>query len=243
MMRITPESLYQQAGTLVQSMPELAMDGELSQDKLQWLGKLAALLQEAGEFADLADLKTTMHPYIIGANRSYHSSRIYAIMFRLLAISELRAPTASQGAFIPAGNQFDGLAAVGKILQGSTVDVLIVDPYMDEKALTTFAVLAAENVTIRLLADAAHAKPAFKPAVTTWAEQYGVKRPVEARLASARTLHDRLLITDNQDAFTLGQSLNAFAVRAPTSILKADHETAGLKVAAYTTIWRSADPL
>ncbi len=243
MMMITQESLYQQVGALVQSMPNLVVKGSLPQDHLKWLGKLAALLNESGELADLVDLKTIMQPYTFGANREYNSVRIQAIAYRLLAIAEVKAPAASQGSFIPAGNTFDGLAAIGKLLQAATSVVLIVDPYMDEKTLTTFAVLAPEGVSIRLLADSAHVKPSLKPAATAWAAQYGSNRPVEAKLAPAKTLHDRLIITDNQNAYTLGQSLNAFAVRAPTSILKADPETAALKVEAYATIWDGAGSL
>jgi hypothetical protein len=243
-MNITPESLYQQVGALVQSMPTtLAVTGTNYEMIYRWTGQLAALLEEAGQIADLVTLRAAIEKYPIPITRKGAELQFMAIAFRLLAIAELRAPAASQGTFIPAGNQFDGLAAVGKILQGATSDVLIVDPYMDEKALTTFAVLAPEGVTIRLLADAAHVKPALKPATTTWGAQYGTKRPIEARLAPAKTLHDRLVVADNQNAYTLGQSLNSFAVRAPTSILKADPETANLKVAAYATFWNSAGPL
>lgn len=243
-MPISSESLYQQVGALIQSMPPtFNVDGVIAPSIHRWLGQLAALLDAAGQIADLVYLKATIDSLQMPARRAGADGRIRAVAYRLLAVAELQAPAAVQGTFIPAGNQFDGLAAVGKLLQSATAEVLIVDPYMDEKALTTFAVLAAENVTIRLLADAAHVKPSLKPAASAWAAQYGGKRPVEAKLAATRTLHDRLVITDNLNAYTLGQSLNAFAVRAPTSILKADPETASLKVAAYATIWQSAIPL
>jgi len=46
-------------------------------------------------------------------------------------------------------------------LKGATKDVLIVDPYMDERAVTDFAVLApGKGVTVRLLAPMATRKPA-----------------------------------------------------------------------------------
>ena len=71
---------------------------------------------------------------------------------RALAVAEMRAPVSAQGAFIAAGNSFDAFAAVGKVLATATGDILIIDPYLDEKALTDFAPLAHEGVSIRLLA-------------------------------------------------------------------------------------------
>jgi hypothetical protein len=41
-------------------------------------------------------------------------------------------------------------------------------------------------------------------------------------------------------AAVLTQSLNAFATRAPASIVRVDEETALLKIAAYQAIWATA---
>jgi hypothetical protein len=67
---------------------------------------------------------------------------------------------------------------------------------MDEKALTDFAPLAPEGVTIRLLSDQREHKPSLPPATERWKGQHGQKRPLEVRLAAPRTLHDRLIIID-----------------------------------------------
>jgi hypothetical protein len=68
-------------------------------------------------------------------------------------------------------------------------------------------------------------------------------RPLEIRLAPARSLHDRLIIVDGAQAWTLTQSLKDFAARSPATIVKVDGETAGLKICAYDAIWRGAAPL
>jgi hypothetical protein len=73
--------------------------------------------------------------------------------------------------------------------------------------------------------------------------QYGTPRPLEERLTPARSLHDRLLVVDGTSVWTFGQSLNAIAVRAPTSLVRVDSETAALKVAAYSDMWAAATPL
>jgi hypothetical protein len=135
------------------------------------------------------------------------------------------------------------LAAVGKVLQTAKTSVLMVDPYADEKALTEYALLAPPAVTVRLLADAADHNPTLKPAAQRWVQQFGQTRPLDARLAPAKTLHDRLIVIDEAVVWSLGQSFNKLAERAHTSLVRMDAETGGRKVAAYALIWQAATPL
>jgi hypothetical protein len=135
------------------------------------------------------------------------------------------------------------MAAIGKVLQTATRDVLIVDPYMDEKALTDFAPLTQETVAIRLLADQHSHKPTLRPAQQRWTSQYVASRPLSVRLALARVLHDRLIIVDEAQTWVLTQSLNAFAARSPAAVVRADDETSTLKQDAYSVIWDAATPL
>jgi hypothetical protein len=171
------------------------------------------------------------------------SNKVAQIVHTVLARFELIAPIAAQGAFIPAGNSFDALAVLAKVLGSANADALIVDPYMDEKTLIEFLPSTRESVAVRLLADAANAKASLKPAVIRWQTQYGGKRPLDARIASARSLHDRVIIIDHKTAYTLTQSLNAFATRAPASVVRVDDETGQLKIGAYADIWKAATPL
>ncbi len=69
------------------------------------------------------------------------------------------------------------------------------------------------------------------------------RRPLQAKLAPERTLHDRLIVIDQKDAFVLTQSFNALAARSPASLVKSDAETAALKVASYEAIWSAAAAL
>ena len=152
-------------------------------------------------------------------------------------------PIASDGAFIGAGNVLDAFAAIGSVLESAKTDVLIVDPYMDEKALTEFAHLVPAGISIRLLADAQNHKPTLAPAAKRWVAQYGRARPLEVRLSPARSLHDRLVVVDGKEVWVLTQSLNAFAARAPASIVRVDAETGGLKIAAYQGLWQGAQSI
>ena len=117
---------------------------------------------------------------------------------------------------------------------------MIVDPYLDEKALIDFAPLAVENVSVRLLGDVQDSKPTLQPAKTRFSTQYGASRPIEVRLSPHKLLHDRLIIVDEQTVWSLTQSLNAFARRSPASIIKVDPDTTPLKIAAYDGFWQAA---
>ena len=75
-------------------------------------------------------------------------------------------------------------------------------------------------------------------------QQYGVKRPLEIRIAPPRKLHDRHIIVDGTDVWTLGQSFNALAQHSPTGITKTvDPQTAADKREAYEDIWKTAVPM
>ena len=141
-------------------------------------------------------------------------------------------PGAAKGSFIHAGNVFDAMMALGDVLRSAKEEVLIVDPYMDETALSDFVLMIPEQVQIRLLSDAHSVKPTLRPACNRWAQQYGILRPLTAKLAPARTLRDRVIIVDGDAAYVSTQSLNAIAARAPASIIPVDDEMAKLKAQA-----------
>jgi len=153
---------------------------------------------------------------------------------------EFRIPAGIQGSFIPVGNAFDAIRALSDILKRASSDVFIVDPYMDECALIDVAVLSEESVPVRLLSDTATVKPSFKPAVNAWKSQYQSTRPLEARLAAAKTLHDRLIITDRSVVWVLTQSLKDLAKRSPATLTAVPAEAAALKIPAYEAIWSAA---
>lgn len=242
----SPEAIYQQIGELVRTPPVLVPRQSLTPEQLLWLGRATALVAATGEITDVTLIRhhsEHLSPRYSDNNRFAAREQIMNALYRALAWAELRAPVGMQGAYIPAGNVFDALAAVGRVLQSATADVLIVDPYMDANALTDFAVLALESVQVRLLTDEAGVKPGLRPAAQQWAAQHSSRRPLEVRKTPPRALHDRLIIVDNTSAYVLGQSLNALATRAPTAVVRTDPDTASMKVAAYATIWAAATPL
>ena len=240
-MSLTPEALYLQLGHLVQEMPEMRAPKIIGEDVYRWLGRAAALVEATGHMADSVQLSVSEN--LSGALQDLNAQTIATIVHRALARAEMNAPAVAKGAFIAAGSAFDAFAAVGKVLSTVKSDVLLVDPYADEKVLTEYALLAPEKITLRLLTGDTTHKATLKPAAERWLRQHSQQRPLEVRLAPARSLHDRLILVDNATAWTLGQSFNALAERAHTSISRMEPEPGSRKIDAHALIWQAAQPI
>jgi len=232
------EALYHQTGRLIETMPTFQMSGPLSSDQMKWLGRAEALAQACLDPINLAQWQIAVQD-IDTIRRGTSLTTMRLLLYKALALAELHAPPSVRGAFIPAGSEFDAFAALSKLIGSAEQDLLIVDPYLDETILTSYAGMVADGVTLRLLADAANCKPSLGPAAAAYAKQYGRARPLLARLASARSLHDRLLLIDGKAAWVVTQSFKDFAKRSPGEIVRAD-DTASLKIPHYEGVWSAA---
>lgn len=236
---ISNEAAYAQLKALLATFPTFE---RLDDDARKWLGRLMALVEEVCDVIDVVGLRTAMSN-LTGAHKLYYVGEIKSVLFRAIAVVELGTPAQAQGAFLPAGNHFDALAAVSRILAEARRTVLLVDPYMDARTPTDFAVLAPDGVLIRLLTEVGKCKPSLAPAVQRWQTQYGSARPLEARLAPAKSLHDRSVQVDATAAWITTQSFNALAERSPASLSRLDGEAGQMKIEAYEQLWSEATPL
>lgn len=245
-MPVESDRLYHELGHLITEMPDLTAPRWNTAEALLWLGRASALIEQCGDAMDEVAFRSAANSLSDNPRFPAHIaavSRIAPILYRALARAERRASTASQGSFIPVGQVFSAFTNLSKILSKATSSVMFVDPYADASLLTDFAVLVPEGVSTRILADAGSRKPTLSPALGYWLQQYGAARPMEVRLATARSLHDRLIIVDEQGSWSLGQSFNALATRAHTSLMRADPETAQLKIQAHNLIWQESTPI
>lgn len=233
-MKLNPAELYVAIGRLIEEQP----DPDKKNEFLRWLGRAHAILEKASPF-EASGVKAATTVWF-ERDRWGVLDTTNAALYRALAAAELAAPVSLQGSFIQSGNSLDAMAAVGKVLSAATTTVRLVDPYMDDKALSDFAVLATEGVNIELLSDSAHSKPSFLPAVRRFKEQFSERRPLIAKLTPRRTLHDRLIVVDAKTVYTVTQSLNALAARAHASIVRIDGEAVDLKISAYNEYWDAA---
>lgn len=235
-------ALYAGLGKLLSTFPDLGGLGYPAlrdPEVLTWLGRAAALVEEAGDGFDAFSLKQAIGN--LGSTLHVKSSReISMILHRVLARIELKMPVNAQGAFIPVGNTFDALAAIAKIMGSAKKDVFMIDPYLDERAAIDFAPLAPLGVAVRLLTDEQTVKPGLRPAVEAWVAQYMGQRPMSLRYTPPRQLHDRLLIIDSVTAWSVTQSFKDLAARSPATILPADPDLSKMKTAAYESLWNTA---
>ena len=198
----TPEMLYHQLGRARNEMPAWSMLGRPEASK--WTGRVLAVVEAANCTIELVNLRI----YFEGAARQGSSEKIGLLIAQtidtVLAKLELKLPADMQGAFIPAGGVFDGYQACSKALGIAQKHAMLVDPYTDDTLISAFVALAPETVPVYVLTDAQTAKPSLKPAAERWIAQHGAKRPLEVRQAPAKSLHDRLIITDGSAAWGRG---------------------------------------
>jgi hypothetical protein len=140
-----------------------------------WLGREYALVKESGDVGDIADFRQAQH-LLKTAARDDGWGTIQQTLYRALALAETKTPAGIAGAFIAVGNTFDAFAALSRLLQEATTDVMIVDPYMDETILTDYGGTVPENVPLRLLTDAATYKPILEPAAKKWVGRWSMSR-------------------------------------------------------------------
>ena len=233
------EDYYLQLRKLVAEMPTFDGTTPVPIEWNEWLGRASAILKMQGSY-DYMKIDTCAESMTLVHLRESFKQRIAAILHRALAQAELEAPVSARGAFIMVDSPLDAFASVGKVMQLAKRDILIVDPYMDEKVVTDFAALAPDNVRVRLMTDGADHKPSFKPAVERWHQQFPT-RALEARLAPAKSLHDRYIFLDGQSVWAVSQSFNFLAGRSPATIVEdKDGENAAKKVAYFESAWASA---
>jgi len=227
---------------LVQTEPEyriIGNDEQILPETLKWIGQLGALVDAMKLNRESLNLSTAERALLQTQGRS-GGMTIRSVLYKVLAQAELKAPAAAQGAFVAAGDQVDAYGAIAKILESANGQLLIVDPYMDATLVTDFLAATPEGVAMRLLADEASVKDTLVPVAQRWIEQHGKSRPLEVRFTSKRRLHDRLIVIDNEQVWSLTQSLKDFAKRSHAAVLKVDDETGALKIAAYADEWDAA---
>ena len=240
-MSLTPEEVYFQLGTLIAEQPDLAA-GPTTPEMKAWLRRAAGLVQSTVGLSDAIQFKMAIEN-LDGLLRARHARTIAAIVQRALAKAEVEVPSESRGAFVTASNAFDIFAAVRRILNTAEADVLLVDLHADATVLTDYAVLAPDNVAVRLLTGWLEHKANLNSAVRNWQHRFGDARPLSIRLAAAERLPDRLILVDSATAWALGASFSNLAKDKRTTLMRIPPEAAEAKIADYAEIWEDAEAL
>jgi hypothetical protein len=234
---------------LLSNPPEL--DGLLSAepDAEHWVAKADAILAVVSQqftyditgIVEFRSAAKSLRIHLTKSTRAHAKQIIFSLLRRNMERLKLMVPSGSNGAFVPVGSEFEAYAEISRIAGEARSELLIVDPYMDDKILTEFFA-GITGKKICLLSDQSTVKDELKVAAAKWRSQYSTQRPLEVRLTPPRVLHDRLIVTDGLHVWSITQSFKDFARRSPGSILKVEPETAKLKIEAYLKIWSDATP-
>ncbi|RYZ15163.1 MAG: phosphatidylserine/phosphatidylglycerophosphate/cardiolipin synthase family protein [Alphaproteobacteria bacterium] len=241
---MTSEELYHRLKFLVSTTPALNHSRPTVEMQI-WFGQVRAALSETGDLLNVSKFNSAVDAMGLpeGLLRNKARTDIMQCLYNAVGLLGQQVPASTSGAFLPVGNPHDALVAIRTVLATASCSVRLIDPYANGEILETFATQAAEDIVIEILTDEFTVKAGFAPAVVAWKKQFTTTRPLDARLAPKRTLHDRAIIVDSASAWTIGQSFSDLATRSPTSVLRADTDTAVLKINAYEDIWQKAAAL
>ena len=98
------------------------------------------------------------------------------------------------------GQLFDAYEFISSLINKANESILLIDPYCDGKALS-FLKTKKQNVSVTIING--NNSKLKQDEVKIFEEEYG-----HIFIKTIETIHDRFLIIDNSDCFSLGSSLN-----------------------------------
>jgi len=134
----------------------------------------------------------------------------------------------------------DAYIVMRRLLGTATHDALLVEPEATAKILTDYAILAPEQMTVRLLADEARYKPSLMGGVQRWQQRFGDSRKLMVRLASANTLYEQILLLDGERGWVSGAPFSHLARKTNTTLVRMRPEEEARKIAVYAELWEQA---
>jgi hypothetical protein len=240
---MTREELYAHFKVLALSRPNLLNWSKEKEACDSWWAKLLALVEFEGDATRIVRLRSIVRDLnhcTIVKHQDYVRDGD-SILQQCIAKLEYSVEPSAQGKFIQSGSPLQAHKAVSSILASAQTNLLVVDPYLDQKILTEYALSVDSSVTIQLLTDKDKCKPDLFVAYRKWRQEHGLSRPLQIKLAKPYSLHDRLIVCDNAVVWLVTQSIKDLANTSPASILQVDPETSALKLKAYDDIWLNAE--
>ncbi|RZJ45945.1 MAG: hypothetical protein EON86_00355 [Brevundimonas sp.] len=238
----SPEQLLAMLEAVIKEAPPLRYEVPLTEGDLRWLGRAEALIEASGAIVALGQFRAARS----NLGSYMHSvSDVLAPLHNAYCRVELAAPQALRGAFIPAGETWNGYAALVKLIQKECDDLLLVDPYLSADFFIDLAPHCSARGGVRCLAtQRKEYHPALSAAASKWsADPISSDKAIAVRYASSGSLHDRLIIIDRKEAWLITQSFKDVARRSPASVSRAEPEVGRLKAEHYDALWEHSDPI
>ena len=131
---LPPEQLIALLEAAIRDAPPFVYQEKLTDSDIRWLGRADALLEASGAITALVNFRAARQS--LGHYR-HSRNQLLIPLHDAYSKMELLVPAALQGAFIPGGDTWNGYAAIVKIMQIECDDLLVVDPYEDQRAIGT----------------------------------------------------------------------------------------------------------
>ena len=109
------------------------------------------------------------------------------------------------------GQYFNAYEFIDSLVRRANTNIILIDPYCDNRALSFF--VNKNKNTIVTICKSIHSK-LTNQAIKSFVIQYG-----EVSILNDDTFHDRFMIIDNEEAYSLGASLN-YAGKKTFAVLK-----------------------
>ena len=122
------------------------------------------------------------------------------------------------------GQLFDAYDFISSLINKANESILLIDPYCDGKALS-FLKTKKQNVSLTIING--NNSKLQEDEVKLFEEEYG---PISIK--TMETIHDRFLIVDNSDCYSLGSSLN-YAGKKLFSIHKIEDKDIFISLSNY----------
>lgn len=129
---------------------------------------------------------------------------------------------------------FTALRKLDQLLAAAQGEVLICDPYVDDKTLLALASIS-KSASIKLLSMNVSDPAQFRRKLQAYAREYG---NLELRTSATPDLHDRYLI-DQSRMWLFGQSLNGIG-KKQTFIVAAGQDVRAVMEPAFRRRWTAA---
>ena len=133
-----------------------------------------------------------------------------------------------------AGEVYRYFADLKQVIEKTTRDILVVDPYLDGKTFDAYFRDCPINLMIRILTR--HYVDDIKPYIAKHEEQYGTR----ITMKESGELHDRLILIDRADCWISGGSIKDAATSKPAFLIPLMPPILEDKIRIYNEIWDRA---
>lgn len=237
---LTPEQTLALLRQQIENTPPMDITSMPDETLMRWFAKTGALIEQV-------DLGIAIRFRLAQQSKglsTFSRRDVMQAAHDAYYKAELLVPVEHSGSFIPAGDAWNGYAALLQICQGECDRLLIVDPYVVSDIFIDLIPHAVSKNGVHILTSKHRDRHApLYATLQKWNSTHSASNSVEVRYAAEGTLHDRLIIVNDKQVWLVSQSIKDIGRKSAASVTKAESQLAGWKVDHYKRLWLSSTPI